>query len=191
MPAKQRVFYVAPPEPHASSQIRDACVRVRRRGRERERYSVVPLNDSAFLLPELLRAKCAQEMLLSALILPFHSLTLSFPLARSPTPSLSVPPPPTPLLSSSSYITSYACMSCCSLIALRAVCNHWKGFPASVHKVEFTDGDTIQPALQASPPSLAILQSIHLSSPFPSLYCGFMYVSASICCHRNVRVPLF
>lgn len=70
-----------------------------------------------------------------------------------------------PLLSSSSYITGYACVSCCSLIALRAVCNHWKEFPSRVHKVEFTDGDTIQPALQASPPSLGILQSVHLSPP--------------------------
>lgn len=74
----------------------------------------------------------------SSLTLSLCTLTgcVPFPLASSS------------LLSSSSYIISYVRVSCCSLVALRAVCSQQKGFPASLHKVEFTDGNAIHPTLQ-------------------------------------------
>lgn len=154
-----------PREPHASSQKMRVCD-VKECVSERERCGVAPFCEvlllsplySTFLPPELLQAECAQEMLLSLSAYLTRSLThalsalfLSLALTRH-----AVSPSPSALLSSSSYITGYVCVSCCSLVVLRAVCNHWKGFPTSVHKVEFTDGNTIHPALQAPPPSPAI-----------------------------------
>lgn len=154
--------------------------------RERERCGVAPFGEvqvlsplcSAVLPPELLRDECAQEMLLSSLlssllISPFHSAlfpprSLTLSLRHAHWLSLPLPPPASSssssLLSSSSYIIGYVCVSCCSLVALRAVCSHWKGFPASAHKVEFRIGNTIHRALQAPPPS-----PHHPSIP-PSLY---------------------
>lgn len=119
---------------------------------------------SAFLPAVLLRAECTQEMLLSLLISPFHSLMLYVPFSSPSLPhslshspcALAAPPPSSSLLSSSSYITDYVHVSCCSLVALCAVCNQWKGFPASVHKVEFTDGNAIHPSPQAPPSSPTI-----------------------------------
>lgn len=153
---------------------------------EWERCGVAPFGKVLVLSPPLLclpscllscrKLNALKEMLLSLLISPFHSLTLPLPfssLARSLTLSLStltgcVPLPlaSSSLLSSSSYIISYVCVSCCSLVTLRAVCNQWKGFPASVHKVEFTDGNSIHPTLQGPPPSTAI----HFLPPSKSVY---------------------
>lgn len=117
----------------------------------------------AYLTLSLTHAPAALSLSLARSLahsLPHSARRLPLPLYSSSSSSL---------LSSSSYITGYVCVSCRSLIALRAVCNHWKGFPASVRKVEFTDGNTIHPAPQAQPPSLAILPSIHIfySPPQP------------------------
>ncbi len=90
-----------------------------------------------------------------------HSLTLH---AASPSPCFLLFSPVIILLHH-----KRACVLCCSLVALRAVCNHWKGIPVSVHKVEFTDGNTIHPPPQAPPPPPTTLPSIRLFDPPPQL----------------------
>lgn len=124
---------------------------------------------------------CSRDVARCAPLSPVHSLTLLLPfssrsLARTVTHSLThllprslgtlLPPPPSPVIIVLHHRLR-VCVSCRSLIALRAVCNHWKGFPASVHKVEFTDGNTIHPIPQAPPPSLAIISSFSSPPPQP------------------------
>ena len=90
------------------------------RAREREREVV-----TAFLSPP--RAAAKQNVLWRCCSLRLsHPFTHSCSLGSLPL-SLTRHTSPSPSLSSPSYITGYVCVSCCSVKALRAVCNHWKG----------------------------------------------------------------
>lgn len=163
----RHVCGVPPPEPHASSQTgvwrvtvcvcvwaREVWCRPLRWGADALPTSTLPAclpaswaaaswmrwrdaARSAYLTRSLACSPSAL-FLSSSLTLSLCTLTgcVPFPLASSS------------LLSSSSYIISYVRVSCCSLVALRAVCSQQKGFPASLHKVEFTDGNAIHPTLQ-------------------------------------------
>lgn len=165
------VFFLlslTPPHKCACVTCESVCLR------ERE-------GDRGVVSPPLVRCWCSPPSTLPSCLLCCCELNvlkrccflrLSHPFTRScstcpfPLPhslshslcSLAAPPPPpsSSLLSSSSYITDYVHVSCCSLVTLCAVCNQRKGFPASVHKVEFTDGNAIHPSPQAPPSSPTI-----------------------------------
>ncbi|MEQ2249432.1 hypothetical protein ILYODFUR_029196 [Ilyodon furcidens] len=98
-------------------------------------------------------------MLPSLFFSPSHSLPLPFS-SRSLSLSLSLAASPSPLLLSPVIIfLHHRQVSCCKTVALRAVCSHWRGFPARVIEVEVTVGNTIHHTPQTPPSPAATLSS--------------------------------